>query len=267
MYAEDNSDLMVYSSDDGSGTAAYQTTVATNKNQGDLYAWTWSKMDFNGANGFNWDTNADITLRPLWQYVKDATTYKCPADASQVTISSLPAGYTGTYTVGSIAPRIRSYSMNYYFGGFGGNTNETFGGPSEDNVKDYPLYFKLTALGNAAKAPGLNRTFVLIDERSDRISWGNFYTDMSGYPVGTGKANGAEYEWTDDMPASYHNYAGCVSFADGHAEIHRWQDQVVLQHLAPNGTTLNGGHGGGTTFPDPYGQDVPYMQSLATRPH
>jgi prepilin-type processing-associated H-X9-DG protein len=27
-----------------------------------------------------------------------------------------------------------------------------------------------------------------------------------------------------DFPASYHNKAGGLSFADGHAEIHRWRD-------------------------------------------
>ncbi|MCL5098014.1 MAG: hypothetical protein M1608_10900 [Candidatus Omnitrophica bacterium] len=27
-----------------------------------------------------------------------------------------------------------------------------------------------------------------------------------------------------DVPASYHNGAGGISFADGHAEIHKWLD-------------------------------------------
>ena len=27
-----------------------------------------------------------------------------------------------------------------------------------------------------------------------------------------------------DWPASYHNGAACFSFADGHSEIHKWQD-------------------------------------------
>jgi len=28
-----------------------------------------------------------------------------------------------------------------------------------------------------------------------------------------------------DYPASYHNGAGGVAFADGHSEIHRWRDR------------------------------------------
>src|SRR6266852_4771699 len=46
MYAQDNADRLVFASDDGTGTAAYQTTVPGTKNQGDLYAWAWSKMDY-----------------------------------------------------------------------------------------------------------------------------------------------------------------------------------------------------------------------------
>jgi hypothetical protein len=160
--------------------------------------------------------------------------------------------------------------MNFYLGGIGGNTAFENDGPagSSENPKDYPWYFKLTDLGNPGKAPGLIQTFVFVEERSDCINWGAYFTDMSGYPVPPStKPNVALYQFTQDMPASYHNYAGCLSFADGHAEIHRWHDLVVLQPLAPNGTLLNSGRLGGTTFADPYGQDVPYMQNAATRPH
>jgi prepilin-type processing-associated H-X9-DG protein len=27
-----------------------------------------------------------------------------------------------------------------------------------------------------------------------------------------------------DLPAGYHNHSGCFSFADGHAEVHKWQN-------------------------------------------
>src|SRR5476649_2903453 len=52
MYAEDNSDMMVYSTDDGAGTFPYGTS-ATGLHRGNLYAWTWSKMDFNSSNPYN----------------------------------------------------------------------------------------------------------------------------------------------------------------------------------------------------------------------
>src|SRR3989442_16027017 len=46
MYADDNRDLIVYSSDDGRGSA----------NPLNQYAWTWTHMDFS-ASSANWDTN------------------------------------------------------------------------------------------------------------------------------------------------------------------------------------------------------------------
>jgi prepilin-type processing-associated H-X9-DG protein len=35
-----------------------------------------------------------------------------------------------------------------------------------------------------------------------------------------------------DMPANYHNGAGGLSFADGHAEIHKWKGTVKNQRVA-----------------------------------
>jgi len=34
-----------------------------------------------------------------------------------------------------------------------------------------------------------------------------------------------------DVPASYHNGAGGLSFADGHAEIHKWMDPRTRQPI------------------------------------
>ncbi len=66
--------------------------------------------------------------------------------------------------------------------------------------------------------PGPSETFVFADERADSINDGCFLVDMSGYPDST--AGGT----LTDFPGSYHNGAGCFSFADGRAEIKRWRD-------------------------------------------
>jgi prepilin-type processing-associated H-X9-DG protein len=47
-------------------------------------------------------------------------------------------------------------------------------------------------------------------------------------------------DWTVNVPASGHNGAGTVSFADGHVELHRWQDErtrapVNYSHYLING--------------------------------
>src|SRR5438445_10948389 len=52
MYADDSHDRIVYASDDGTSNPLNQ------------YAWTLSHLDYT-LNSKNWDTNADIVLRPL----------------------------------------------------------------------------------------------------------------------------------------------------------------------------------------------------------
>src|SRR5438876_1268721 len=91
MYADDSHDQIVYASDDGSGTS----------NPLNQYAWTLSHLDYT-ADSKNWDTNADIVLRPLWPYGKDASVYRCPSDQSYVVVN------------GVLKPRVRSACMNFY---------------------------------------------------------------------------------------------------------------------------------------------------------
>ena len=82
-----------------------------------------------------------------------------------------------------------------------------FGGP------EFRAYLKMSDLTD----PGPTMTWVLIDEHPDSINDGFFVIDMKGYP----DANQATLP---DFPASYHNGAGGLSFADGHAEIKKWVD-------------------------------------------
>lgn len=63
--------------------------------------------------------------------------------------------------------------------------------------------------------PGSANSIVFIDERCDNIDDGYFEIDM----VNSQLAN---------LPASYHNGASGVTFADGHAEIHKWHDAKTL---------------------------------------
>ena len=65
--------------------------------------------------------------------------------------------------------------------------------------------------------PGPANTYVLLDERQDSINDGYFVVEMDGYP---------DPDTTEliDYPASYHGRAEGLSFADGHAEIHKWVD-------------------------------------------
>jgi prepilin-type processing-associated H-X9-DG protein len=41
-----------------------------------------------------------------------------------------------------------------------------------------------------------------------------------------------------DVPGSYHGGAGGLSFADGHAEIHKWRDAGVLKPNVVNNVVV-----------------------------
>jgi len=240
MYAEDNSDYFLYASDDNLGTAPYQATVTALGYQYNNYAWTWSKMGF-GSSPYNTDPAADIKLRPLWNYNKTVSTHKCPGDTSAVAVN------------GVSVPRIRSYSMNFFLGGFAND-------PIDDPGSYFHHYTKLSDLADAVRSPGVANTFLFIEERQDCINWGNFGTVMNGYPTPAEKvAVPAIFEWYEDLPGASHERAGGISFCDGHAEIHKWL----------NGTTTptNSGAAGYITIPAPYSEDVAWMQNASVRPH
>lgn len=250
MYADDNHDGLVLSSDNGHGVA--YVAAASGADTPNNWAWTWSKLDSNGANPFNTDPRADIMLRPLWQYLKTATVYKCPADNSTVNSNGVPV------------PRIRTISMNFYLGGFGNNPALLpAGGVGANGVnwgQYYVPYYSKTSDLSPTRSPGPANTFVFIDERPDVINWGNFGTDMSGYPTpGNTTSQPNQYMWYYDVPASYHHLAAGLSFADGHAEVHRWRQSSTYPPM--NSLSLWG------TWHVPNSVDVAYMQDVTARPH
>ena len=82
--------------------------------------------------------------------------------------------------------------------------------------------------------PSPSKNWLLIDEREDSINDGFFVVDMLGYP------NAPASIMLVDFPASYHNGAAGLNFADGHSEIKKWVDartRPILkkgQHLTLN---------------------------------
>jgi prepilin-type N-terminal cleavage/methylation domain-containing protein/prepilin-type processing-associated H-X9-DG protein len=240
MYGEDASDRLIFANDDGFGEP--YVTTALSGHADNLSAWTWSMMDFSPDNPYNWDPTADITLRPLWQYIKNAGVYKCPGDHSQVLPNGTPK------------PRVRSYAMNLFLGGVAGTNN--FISNLADWGQNYSAYSKLSQLGNLGIAPGASQTFVFIGEQPNLINWGNYATDMAGYPVGASPADPGAYKWNTDAPESDHNSAGGISFADGHAELHRWKNPGSFEHMAY--LSIN---------PAPNSADVAWMQNVSARPH
>lgn len=188
-----------------------------------------SSLDFNGANASNWDVTRDIHRSPLWTYSGGAASiYKCPADKSTVNVK------------GTVMPRVRSMAMLSWVGGNDGK-HTWYGGP------EWRMYLKTSDMVD----PGPSQTMVLLDEREDSINDGFWVVWMPGYP------NLAETRIID-YPASYHNGAAGISFADGHSEIHKWVDPRTIPLLEKGkGIPLN--------IPSPNNRDVKWTQDRSTR--
>lgn len=226
LYAEDNRDYLVLASH--SGTA---------NNPMNQYAWTWTEMDFS-ANPKNWDINADITQRPLWQYNKSPGIYKCPADRSYVVVN------------GENKPRVRTMSMNFFCGGFGGDTS------GSAMAAPYTLFLKLSEINGGKATPGPAKTWVFLDQREDTINWGNFMTHMDGFDP----REPAKYKFTMDLPGEYHKKACGFSYADGHSEIKKWMDSRTTPPLKYQTAASS------SDTPSPRNEDVAWLQERTTRP-
>src|SRR6266511_5184917 len=189
MYVDDNRDILPF---------AYVEENPANKNY--RFAWCHGILNYDNGNTQNWDKTNTIMQGAIWPYTGTASDiYKCPADTTRVIPSS------GPFRGRSIA-RARSMSMNSWLG-MNEGIHTWFGGT------EFRAYLQASDLVD----PGPAMTWVLIDEHPDSINDGFFCIDMRGYP------NPAQAA-LPDFPASYHNRAGGLAFADGHSEIRRWRD-------------------------------------------
>jgi len=164
----------------------FNDNLVPNNQFGTGVGWVDGFMDFSPANYDNTNT-VKILNSLLGAYTKNAKIYRCPADFSVTPI---------------LGPRVRSISMNAFMVG-GGSTAYV------DNF--LPLgYHSFKKMSNIRRTSDM---WVFMDESEDSVGDGFF-----GVFLGD-----AQYRITD-RPASYHNRAGDMSYADGHAEIHKWRD-------------------------------------------
>jgi prepilin-type N-terminal cleavage/methylation domain-containing protein/prepilin-type processing-associated H-X9-DG protein len=150
------------------------------------------------------NTNILLLMSPigkLWPYNQSPGIYRCPADQSEAIIG------------GKRYPRTRSISMN---GNVNGSVNWSFD-------KDFYYYRKLSDMIRPSPA----QVFVFLDEREQSIDDGYFLVFLST------KFGNGPYQW-GNLPATYHNNACGLAFADGHAEIHRWVDFDTIKPTPRN---------------------------------
>lgn len=155
----------------------------------DTQSWVGGWLDFTSRYD---NVNTEFLVNPTYQYggmlgpyVKNPASFRCPGDRSQVTI------------FGRVQNRVRSVSMSGYMNGV--NTGAPW-------VSDDFIIFR-----RSAEIIQPARRLVLIDEREDSINEGFFGVIQDQPQIG-------------DWPASYHNDAGGINFADGHSEIKKWID-------------------------------------------
>jgi prepilin-type processing-associated H-X9-DG protein len=163
-----------------------------------------------------------IRLGCIYPYVKSVTLYRCPADVSTA------------FVFGQMLPRTRSISMNGWVG------------PYDAYTTSGRTFYKESDLGIMGPAS----LFLLMDESPYSINDGF----MTGYPppVSPGAPN---LIWVD-YPATYHNGGAGISFCDGHAQIKKWTDPVVLNMKSPTPVNMPA---------TPGNADLPWLQALSTR--
>ena len=169
-----------------------------------MFSQTWC-VGWLDLSGTSHNTNT-LLLRnsQLGAYSSSVDIYKCPAD------NSLSRGVSGP-------PRVRSVSMQSYMG--------ERSGPFTGGYIQFKKYSQITS-------PSPSKAWVFIDEREDSINDGWFAVAMDSYDPIRPTA-----DWLVDYPASYHNQAAGLSFADGHSEIHKWTDPRTTPKLR-KGVTL-----------------------------
>jgi len=190
--------------------------------------WAFGWEDFTVNNTQN--TNVDMIKQALlWPYSQNLGIYKCPAD------------YYLCLESGSRLPRLRSNSMNAFITGGGYSAGNP--PPNPNNFFNSYHYYNKTS--DMIAPPPVN-LWVFTDEHPDSINdaW------LVVNPLTT-------TSWGSDLPGSYHDHANSLTFADGHSELHKWQEGTTS---APVMQSEHGDFPG--TFP--VDVDIQYMISHST---
>ncbi|MEI8042835.1 MAG: prepilin-type N-terminal cleavage/methylation domain-containing protein [Verrucomicrobiota bacterium] len=162
------------------------------------------------------------------------------ADATNATLitGALLFQYTKSLPLykcpGNKQDMLRGVSMNKYMGNAGGG----------DGIRWFPK------TGSINKP---NAYFVTMDEDDVTINDAYFRVDVNKNVI-----QGASTMYINDWPATYHGGSGGISFADGHAEVHKWK----FLGRAPAGYKP----ASGMTLMSPVTRDMSYLTQIASEP-
>lgn len=209
MYAEDNAGRVVMNT----GVSEVQEELNTKRYRN----WVNNIMTWGAGAGTadRSNTNIDWLLQgPMATYLRSNTTaFKCPAD-NYLSPSQRAQGWTA---------RTRSYVMNGFWGPYNANPNDsTWTRGRNTFLTQYRQWIKLEQPSHPANS------WLMTEEHPDSINEGYFINNLDSANWG-------------DIPASLHNGAGNITFADGHIETHLWRGaatkppvRYIYTSLAPD---------------------------------
>jgi prepilin-type N-terminal cleavage/methylation domain-containing protein/prepilin-type processing-associated H-X9-DG protein len=177
-------------------------------------AWVAGNMDWNSSNTEN--TNSALlvnsTVSVLAPYALNPNVFHCPGDNS---------------SIAGLGSRVRSVSMNQAVGTMGAASGNQLPAGSAVNGQwltgqnigslrqtSWRTYGKTLSMVN----PSPTLLWIFVDEHPDSINDAGFAVQMASTGVNA---------TIIDFPASFHNGACGFSFADGHAEIHKWIGSTI----------------------------------------
>lgn len=221
MYTLDFTDFYPPNPDDGNTVAGHN--------------WIAGQAGRGGGAEFNPDILRDPSLTLISPYVNgNIAVFHCPADKrSGLYQGSLPA------LKGMTVPSARTVSCSQAVGTICPAFSQSCGGHSDrpkmathgpwltGNHTCADSIWATFGKGSDFRTIGSSMVFLTVDENDWSLNDG-------------GLATSCGLQVFIDYPGTYHNRACGFSFADGHAEIHKWQSDVLNWNSGPSQRTVPG---------------------------
>ena len=185
----------------------------------------------------------------LASYIRSPDVYHCPADnyvdpnSHKVHVRS----YSMNSAIGTIWYGHYAYGLNLGAPVQGGWLT---GNAYSSDQKTWRTYGKMGDLTQ----PGPANTWVMLDENPYSINDASFAVSAVALPGQT---------YLIDYPSGLHGRAGGLTFADGHALIHKWVDPRTY---TPQGIIQPGQGSGNSTLQTPDNLDCFFMAPLTSAP-
>jgi prepilin-type processing-associated H-X9-DG protein len=167
---------------------------------------TWCGAAVEGWGALDANTNTAYYLNSiLAQFLsQQIRVYKCPGDG----------------LASANGPRLRSYSMNSQMGQY------ILSQLGPNYAVNFNPGYKLLNTMSDLDCPGPSLAWVFADEHPGSIDDGFL------------RVNVTSGEWLD-VPGSLHGEASIFSFADGHAELHKWLSGIINIPIVQNVSVHN----------------------------